>query len=31
VIDPASLPAAEAIGAALEGKTERQKNPHPPH
>jgi hypothetical protein len=31
VIDPALLPAAEAIGATLEGKTERQKNPHPPH
>jgi hypothetical protein len=31
VIDPALLPAAEAIGATLEGKTERQKNYHPPH
>ena len=31
VIDAASLSAAEAIGATLEGKTERQKNPHPPH
>ena len=31
VIDPALLPPAEAIGPTLEGKTERQKNPHPPH
>jgi hypothetical protein len=31
VIDPALLPAAEAIGATLEGKTERQTNPHPLH
>jgi len=31
VIDPVLLPAAEAIGPTLEGKTERQKNPHPPH
>ena len=31
VIDPASLPAAEAIGKTLEGKTERQKNHHPLH
>ena len=31
VIDPALLPAAEAIGRTLEGKTERQKNPHPVH
>ena len=31
VIDAASLSAAEAIGATLEGKTERQKSPHPPH
>jgi hypothetical protein len=31
VIDPALLPAAEAIDATLEGKTDRQKNPHPPH
>jgi len=31
VIEPALLPAAEAIGATLEGKTERQKNRHPPH
>ncbi len=31
VIDPALLPVAEAIGATLEGKTERQKNPHPLH
>ena len=31
VIDPALLPAAEAIGATLEGKTERQKNRHPLH
>jgi hypothetical protein len=31
VIDTALLSAAEAIGATLEGKTERQKNPHPPH
>ena len=28
VIDAASLSAAEAIGATLEGETERQKNPH---
>ena len=31
VIDTALLPAAEAISATLEGKTERQKNHHPPH
>ena len=31
VIGPASLPAAEAIGKTLEGKTERQKNHHPLH
>ena len=31
VIDVALLPAAEAIGATLEGKTERQKNRHLPH
>jgi hypothetical protein len=31
VIDPTLLPAAEAIGPTLEGKTERQKNPHPQH
>ena len=31
VIDPALLPAADAIGPTLEGKTERQKNPHPLH
>ncbi|HKM80113.1 MAG TPA: IS4 family transposase [Candidatus Acidoferrum sp.] len=31
VIDPALLPVAEAIGPTLEGKTERQKNRHPPH
>ncbi|MGH9693618.1 MAG: IS4 family transposase, partial [Bryobacteraceae bacterium] len=31
VIDPALLPAAEAIGTTLEGKTERQKNHHQPH
>jgi hypothetical protein len=31
VIDPALLAAAEAIGATLEGKTERQKNRHPLH
>ena len=30
VIDPALLPIAEAIGPTLEGKTERQKNHHPP-
>ncbi|MBU6355834.1 MAG: IS4 family transposase [Rhodospirillales bacterium] len=29
VIDPGLLPAAEAIGPTLEGKTPRQKNPHP--
>jgi hypothetical protein len=28
VFDPADLPALEAISATLEGKTERQKNPH---
>jgi hypothetical protein len=31
VIDAASLPVAEAIGPTLEGKTERQKNPHLVH
>jgi hypothetical protein len=31
VIDAALLPAAEAIGPTLEGKTERQQNPHPRH
>jgi Transposase DDE domain len=31
VIALAALPAAEAIGPTLEGKTERQKNPHPLH
>ena len=31
VIDPELLPIAEAIGSTLEGKTGRQKNPHPPH
>jgi hypothetical protein len=31
VIDPVLLPVAEAIGATLEGKTERQKNRHPIH
>ena len=31
VIDPALLPAAEAIGKTLEGKTERQRNRHPLH
>ena len=31
VVDPALLPVAEAIGATLEGKTERQKNRHPLH
>jgi hypothetical protein len=30
VIDPELLPAAEAIAPTLEGKTERQKTPHPP-
>jgi Transposase DDE domain len=30
VIDPISLPAADAINPTLEGKTDRQKNPHPP-
>ena len=30
VIDPGLLPAAEAIGPTLEGKTPRQKNLHPP-
>jgi Transposase DDE domain len=31
VIDAALLPAAEAIGPTLEGKTQRQKNRHPLH
>jgi hypothetical protein len=31
VIDPVLLPVAEAIGATLEGKTERQQNRHPIH
>jgi len=31
VIDTTLLPAAEAIGPTLEGKTERQKNRHPIH
>ena len=31
VIDPVLLPVAEAIGATLEGKTERQQNRHPLH
>ena len=31
VIDPVLLPVAEAIGATLEGKTDRQKNRHPLH
>ena len=31
VIDAAFLSVAEAIGPTLEGNTERQKNPHPPH
>ena len=31
VIDAALLPAAEAIGATLEGRTVRQQNPHPRH
>jgi hypothetical protein len=31
VIDAARLAAAEAIGATLEGKTDRQKNPHAPN
>jgi hypothetical protein len=31
VIDTALLSAADAIGPTLEGKTDRQKNPHPPH
>ncbi len=30
VIDPALLPPAENTGPTLEGKTARQKNPHPP-
>ena len=29
VFDPADLPALEAVCATLEGKTDRQKNPHP--
>jgi len=28
--DPADLPMLRAVNASLEGKTERQKNPHPP-
>jgi hypothetical protein len=31
VVDAALLSVAEAIGPTLEGNTERQKNPHPPH
>ena len=31
VADEAQIAAAEIIGPTLEGKTERQKNPHPPH
>jgi hypothetical protein len=31
VIDESLLPAAEAIAPTLEGRTERQKNPHPLH
>ncbi len=31
VVGPTLLPVAEAIGATLEGKTERQKNRHPLH
>ncbi len=31
VIDPETAEAAEAIMPRLEGKTARQKNPHPPH
>ena len=31
VFDPVLLPVAEAIGATLEGKTERQRNRHPVH
>jgi len=31
VIDAALLPAADAIGPRLEGKTARQHNPHPRH
>jgi hypothetical protein len=31
VIDPALLPAADAIGPTLKGKTARQKSHHPPH
>jgi hypothetical protein len=31
VVDAALLPVAKAIGATLEGKTERQKNHHPVH
>ena len=30
VFDPGDQPALEAVCATLEGKTERQKNPHPP-
>ena len=30
VADEAQIAAAEIIGPTLEGKTERQKNPHPP-
>jgi hypothetical protein len=31
VFDPTTQPALEAICASLEGKTAKQKNPHPPH
>ena len=30
IIDPDDIPAAAAIGATLEGGSQRQKNPHPP-
>jgi hypothetical protein len=30
VADPKTLDAAAAIGPTLEGRTQRQKNPHPP-
>ena len=31
VFDPSDQPALQAVCATLEGKTARQKNPHPPH
>jgi Transposase DDE domain len=31
VVDPALMPALQAISKSREGATQRQKNPHPPH